>query len=68
MAGGFRPGGGRPKGSRTRRAWAKVQAPEDYMPELGEGETPLAYMLRVIRDEAVDPVRRDRMAIAAAPY
>jgi hypothetical protein len=35
---------------------------------MGEGETPLQYMLRIIRDEAVDPIRRDRMAIAAAPY
>jgi hypothetical protein len=44
------------------------EAIENYVPELGPGETPLQYMLRVVRDDNVDPVRRDRMAIAAAPY
>jgi hypothetical protein len=32
------------------------------------GETPLDYMLRIMRDEAVDPERRDQMARSAAPY
>ena len=30
--------------------------------------TPLAYLLKVINDETTDPGRRDRLAIAAAPY
>lgn len=30
--------------------------------------TPLAYMLGVVNDCNADPVRRDRMAIAAAQY
>jgi hypothetical protein len=30
--------------------------------------TPLDYMLTVMQDEAADPLRRDRMAIAAAGY
>lgn len=30
--------------------------------------TPLDYMLTVMRDESADPMRRDRMAQAAAPY
>jgi hypothetical protein len=30
--------------------------------------TPLEYMLVVLRDESVEPDRRDRMAAAAAPY
>ena len=30
--------------------------------------TPLEYMLTVMRDPAVDSARRDRMAVAAAPY
>ncbi|MGB9647619.1 MAG: hypothetical protein WCB44_21230 [Stellaceae bacterium] len=30
--------------------------------------TPLEYMLAVLRDESVEPDRRDRMATAAAPY
>ena len=32
------------------------------------GETPLAYMVRIMRDEGAPTDRRDRMAIAAAPY
>ncbi|RFC66583.1 hypothetical protein DYI37_03195 [Fulvimarina endophytica] len=32
------------------------------------GMTPLEYMLKVMRSEAADGERRDRMAIAAAPY
>jgi hypothetical protein len=35
------------------------------MPEPG---SPLAYMLSVIADETADPLRRDKMAIAAASY
>ena len=31
-------------------------------------ETPLAYMLRIINDPHVDYTRRDKLAIAAAPY
>ena len=30
--------------------------------------TPLQYMLSVMRDKKADDVRRDRMAIAAAPF
>jgi phage terminase small subunit len=29
---------------------------------------PLAYMLKVMNDPTVDAMRRDRMAVAAAPY
>ena len=32
------------------------------------GETPLEYMLRVMRDPTVEHSRRDEMARAAAPY
>jgi hypothetical protein len=32
------------------------------------GETPLEYMLRVMRDVTVEHSRRDEMAKAAAPY
>ena len=31
-------------------------------------DTPLDYMLAVMNDTTTDPARRDRMAIAAAPY
>ena len=30
--------------------------------------TPLEYMLSVMNDDDQDPTRRDRMAMAAAPY
>lgn len=32
------------------------------------GETPLQYMLRVMRDPTVDHERRDKLAVAASPY
>ena len=35
---------------------------------IATGETPLAYMLRVMRDPTVEDPRRDEMARAAAPY
>ena len=58
--GGFRPGAGRPKLEpalvEARRAARK------------EGVTPLQFMPRVMNDPEADVVRRDRMAIAAAPF
>lgn len=59
--GGKRDGAGRPKG-------AKTQITEEAIRKAGEGETPLEYMLRVMRDETQAPERRDRMAVGAAPY
>lgn len=60
-SGGYRPGAGRPKGSVQGRH--------------GKGETiprlrlkPLEYMLKVMNNPKADPARRDRMAIAAAPF
>ena len=35
---------------------------------IATGESPLAYMLRVMRDPTVENPRRDEMARAAAPY
>lgn len=32
------------------------------------GMTPLEYMLSVMNDDDQEPTRRDRMAMAAAPY
>jgi hypothetical protein len=46
----------RPRRRRAKRA------------EMGEGETPLAYALRIMRDPDGDHRRRDKMAIAALPY
>jgi hypothetical protein len=61
--GGYRPGAGRPKGSKTkvRRIVAAPRRPEVPV-------TPLEYMLAVMSDPNADPLRRDKMAIAAAPF
>lgn len=60
--GGKRPGAGRPRGSANRR----TREIADRAAEAGM--TPLEYMLAVVRDETIDPARRDEMAKAAAPY
>ena len=63
--GGSKPGerrGGRKKGTPNKKT-AAMQA------EIAaSGETPLQYMLRILRDESVEPSRRDAMARSAAPY
>ena len=54
--------GGRKKGSRNKRLRelaAHIEA---------SGLAPLAYMLKVLRDETQPKKRRDEMARAAAPY
>jgi len=53
---------GRKKGSVNKATAAKAAE------VAASGLTPLDYMLQAMRDEAVDPVRRDDMAKAAAPY
>lgn len=60
--GGKRPGAGRPKGLRNRKTVAAVE-------EIAKtGETPLQYMLRVMRDPKQSAERRDWAAEKAAPY
>lgn len=59
--GGKRPGAGRPKG-------AKTLITEEAIRKAGAGETPLEYMLRIMRDQQQADDRRDKMAIGAAPY
>lgn len=60
--GGKRAGAGRPVGAVAKTdKEARAKAKES-------GEMPLDYMLRVMRDESQPADRRDRMAIAAAPY
>jgi hypothetical protein len=64
--GGYRPGAGRPKGSRNKtrlETQADIQSAAAF-----ENMTPLDYMLKVMRDQREDAGRRDRMAIAAAPF
>lgn len=58
--GGYRPGAGRPKKSATKKA-VKKEARR-------LGLSPLEYMLDVMNNPAADETRRDRMAIAAAPF
>ena len=64
--------GGRKKGSKN-----KIKPPEDVIRKaeaeavancIATGESPLSYMLRVMRDPTVADPRRDEMARAAAPY
>jgi hypothetical protein len=54
--------GGRQKGSANRRTRELLAAAD------AQGQSPLEYMLAVMRDPKVDPDRRDRMAAAAAPF
>jgi hypothetical protein len=54
--------GGRQKGVANKRTREIADA------AVREGLTPLEWMLQVLRDENVDPERRDEMAKAAAPY
>lgn len=66
--GGARRGAGR-KMSETRKAIiAAADEARARALEAVNGETPLDYMLRVMRDESADKRRRDTMAIAAAAF
>ena len=60
--GGRRAGAGRPKGAISLSTRAIIEAAQSG------GEMPIAYMLRIMRDENVPDARRDRMARAAAAY
>lgn len=72
--GGYRPGAGRPKGAKSRRPRNQLNLdiletlPEAIVNAGAEKIDPLAYMLKVMNDPREDPARRDRMAIAAAPF
>ncbi len=71
--GGARIGAGRPKsryGVKPAPTVAKVAellSPVAQAPG-GGNDLPMEYMLSVMRDPDADEMRRDRMAIAAAPY
>jgi hypothetical protein len=62
MRGGKRAGAGRRSGSRNKATAARQAA------IAASGETPLDYMIRVMRDDSAPAERRDEMAKAAAPY
>ena len=60
MARGFKTGG-RQKGTPNKLT-------REVRERMMQGETPLDYMIRVMRDETADISRRDWAAQAAAPY
>ncbi len=67
--GGFRPGAGRPKGVKTAKDEARAAPPRDVVKAARKLRlSPLDYMLAVMNDEEAESSRRDRMAVAAAPF
>ena len=60
--GGARPGAGRPAGSINRRHSEVIAA------ALAEGDTPIEYMLKIMRDGSADQKRKDWAADKLAPY
>lgn len=62
--GGFRVGAGRP-----RKGAASAPTIKQIKREAKRAKMqPLEYMLAVMNDPGADDARRDRMAVAAAPY
>jgi hypothetical protein len=60
--GGRRPGAGRKAGGHNKRTL-------EFHAEVAKSKrTPLEHMVAVMLDETADQDRRDRMAVAAAPY
>src|SRR5262245_50297836 len=59
--GGIRAGQGRPRKSSARPVI-------EHSAAINAAKRPLEYMLAVMCDPGVDTARRDRMAIAAAPF
>jgi phage terminase small subunit len=73
--GGYRPGAGRPPGSgkgQDEDVTGSIHDEEAAEPCASDPDgierTPLEYMLKVMNDTTADASRRDRMAIAAAPF
>lgn len=63
--GGYRPGGGRPKGSKN----LKTKQHEAMVARLIEdGESPLEFLIRIMRDEEMALDLRMDAAKVAAPY
>lgn len=67
-SGGYRAGAGRPKGAKAPKAKPIKVAADIKKAARQSGMSPLDYMLTVMNDESSDSERRDRMAIAAAPF
>jgi hypothetical protein len=63
---GYKHGSGRPLGAVSR---VRSLSDEQIRSEASRRDmSPLAYMLDVMNDPVVDPIRRDRMAVAVAPF
>ncbi len=60
--GGARKGAGRPRGSRN------VKTREIAKAATQSGLSPLDYMLKIMRDKKCETDRRDKMAVACAPF
>ena len=67
MAHGFKTGGRR-RGSKNKKRGLNDLNDEAVVQSVQSGETPLEYMLRIMRDPTQAVKRRDEMARAAAPY
>jgi hypothetical protein len=66
---GFEAGGsGRKKGSKNKRQTALKRAAEVDVQATLSGDTPLEFMLNIMRDPKQDVAMRADMAKAAAPY
>lgn len=66
--GGARPGAGRPRKEAGSVPAVKNEAAAHRPRKSLGGMTPLEYMLSVMNDDDAENTRRDRMAMAAAPY
>lgn len=75
-SGGYRPGAGRPVGTTKSKALVKpkqnkskkIAATDEIKLGGKDWKTPLEYMMSVLNDSSIDESRRDRIAIAAAPF
>lgn len=63
--GGYRPGAGRPKGSKNKKTVQKLAIQQRAA---DANMTPLEFMLKVMNDPNADERIRAQMAYYAAPY
>lgn len=66
--GGARPGAGRPRKEAGSVPVVKNEAAANRPRKSLGGLSPLEYMLGVMNDADAEDARRDRMAMAAAPF
>ncbi len=67
--GGYRPGAGRPRGTKKKGEEKEPIDNKNKQQNQEEGKfDPLTYALKVINDPDADPELRARLAIAALPF